>query len=118
MKKILIPIIFILLSCKVQNNKIDCNENEEFKKMFFKHIENIDSGITGLQNLKFRESVIFISNYAPVSTDRIMNYSRTYPYVVYKRDREKWIKWYEENKCNNIQFKSSYAVPDVYDISE
>lgn len=114
MKKTLIILVLILLSCKAQNTKIDCNENEEFKRIFFEHIENIDNGIKGLQNLKFRKSVIFISNYAPVSTDRIMNYSRTYPYVVYKRDREQWIKWYEENKCNNIQFKSNLVVPDVY----
>jgi hypothetical protein len=63
MKKILILIILILISCKATKPKSDCNENQEFKKMFFFHIENIDKNISVSQDAKFRESVIFVSNY-------------------------------------------------------
>jgi len=105
----------LIFSCKSNSLlKNDCDENLNFKELFFYHIENIDKSITISQDLKFRESVIFISNYAPVSVNSIMNYSRTYPFVVYKRDREQWIKWYEENKCKNIQLKTSLIIPDAY----
>jgi hypothetical protein len=115
MKKILILIIPILISCKAfKSNKNDCNENEKFREMFFRHIENIDNNIAVSQDSKFKESVIFISNYAPVSTNSIMNYARSYPFGIYEEDRKKWIEWYEENKCKNIQFKSSYIIPEAY----
>jgi hypothetical protein len=114
MKKILILIILILISCKSTKPKIDCDENEQFKQMFFSHIENIDKNMTISQNAKFRESVIFISNYAPTSTNEIMNYARSYPFGIYQQDRKKWIEWYEENKCKNIQLKNSYIIPDAY----
>ena len=91
-----------------------CNENLNFKERFFYHIGNIDNNISVAQDAKFIESVIFISNYAPVSLDQIMNYSRTYPIGVYEKDRLNWFNWYEENKCKNIQFKSSYVIPEVY----
>lgn len=115
MKKILILIIPILISCKAFNlNKSDCNENIKFKEMFFYHIDYVKNNIAISQDSKFRESIIFISNYAPVSLNRIMNYSRTYPIGIFERDRIKWLEWYEENKCKNIQFKSTYIIPEVY----
>lgn len=66
------------------------------------------------QDSTFRKSVIFISNYAPVSVENIMNYARIYPTGVFKEDLKNWLQWYEENKCKNIQFKSSYIIPHVY----
>lgn len=115
MKKILILIIPILISCGASKlSKNDCNENEKFKEKFFYQIEYIKNHITVSQDSKFRESVIFISNYAPVSTNRIMNYAKTYPVGIFEEDYKKWIEWYEENKCKNIQFKSSYIIPEVY----
>jgi hypothetical protein len=86
----------------------------KFKEMFFQHVEYIEKNITVSQDSTFRQSVIFISNYAPVSTDQIMNYSTTYPVGVFEQDRIKWMEWYEENKCKNIQFKSTYVIPEVY----
>lgn len=115
MKKTLILFIVIFISCRSTRHEGDCNENQEFKKMFFFHIENIEKNIGISQDANFRESVIFISNYAPVSTNQIMNYSRSYPFGVYEKDRKKWIEWYNENKCKNIQFKSTYIVPDAYE---
>lgn len=86
----------------------------EFKKEFFYHVKYIEEHIAISQDSKFIKSVIFISNYAPVSIDKIFNYSRTYPIGVFNEDRIKWIEWYEENKCNNIQLKSTYEIPYVY----
>lgn len=115
MKKILIFTIPIIFSCNTTKlNKVDCNENEKFKERFFYHIQYIKNNISVLQDAKFRESIIFISNYAPVSLNEIMNYSRTYPVGVFEEDKIKWLKWYEENKCTNIQLKASHTVPDVY----
>ncbi|RDI14443.1 hypothetical protein [Flavobacterium sp. AG291] len=114
MKKILITILIpILLSCK-SSNLNRCDENVLFKETFFNHVKNIEDNIGVLQDAKFRQSVIFISNYAPVSTNQIMNYSRTYPIGVFERDHKKWIEWYEENKCKNIQFKDTYVIPEPY----
>lgn len=116
MKKInLIIAITILYSCKSsQITRNDCNENIKFKEDFFYHIKYIDDNIGVLQDSTFVKSVIFISNYAPVSVDQIMNYARTYPTGIFEKDRIKWLEWYEENKCKNIQLKSSYIIPEVY----
>lgn len=81
MKKNLFIIIPILISCTaIKSNKSHCNENEKFKEMFFFHLEYVKKNITVSQDSKFRESVIFLSNYGLVSTNHIMNYSRSYPY--------------------------------------
>lgn len=104
-----------MISCKSYNfNLTTCNENEKFKERFFYHIQYIDKNISVAQDAKFRESVTFISNYAPVSLNHIMNYARTYPIGVYEQDRSKWIEWYDANKCKNIQFKDSLVIPEVY----
>ncbi|MEX0995628.1 MAG: hypothetical protein WDZ45_01110 [Flavobacteriaceae bacterium] len=118
MKFIHIIIYFLfILSCKSAGDTKDgnnCVENTEFKEKFFYHFNYIENNISVLQDSKFKESVIFISNYAPVSTNNIMNYSRTYPIGIFEKDRIKILEWYEENKCNNIQFKSTYIIPDAY----
>jgi len=115
MKKILVLLIPIFISCKVPDlNKSDCNENKEFKEMFSYHTEYIENNIGISQDSTFIKSVIFISNYAPVSLNSIMNYARSYPISVFEKDRIKWKEWYEENKCKNIQFKRSYEIPEVY----
>ena len=114
MRKISIFIAIFLISCNVSKSKIECNENQKFKKLFFSHIANIDQNITIFHGEKFIQSVIFISNYAPTSTNEIMNYSRTYPFGVYEKDRKKWIEWYEKNKCNNIQIKKKHIIPEAY----
>jgi hypothetical protein len=33
------------------------------------------------------------------------NYANNYPIGVFEKDKEGWIKWYDKNKCNDIQFK-------------
>lgn len=108
--------ISILISCNASNvNKSECNENTKFKEIFFHHVENIEKNIGVLQGAKFRESVIFVSNYAPVSVNELMNYSRNYPIGIFEKDRIKWTQWYEENKCRNIQLKHKLMLPEAYD---
>jgi hypothetical protein len=104
----------VLISCKASHQKSDCNENMKFKEMFFHHVEYIENNIGAVQDAKFRQSVTFISNYAPVSVDSIMNYAMSYPIGIFQQDKIKWIEWYEENKCKNIQFKDTYIIPEVY----
>lgn len=115
MKRILIIVIPILISCKATTHiNSDCNENIKFKEMFFYHAKYVENNIGVLQDSVFRKSVIFISNYAPVSVNNIMNYARSYPIGVFNQDRIKWMEWYDENKCRNIQFKDSLVIPDAY----
>lgn len=36
-----------------------------------------------------------------------MNYAYEYTTIdAFKKDKQIWLKWYEENKCNTIQFKN------------
>ncbi len=106
--------VLLLLSCKTTNGISNCKENIKFKKKFFHHLNYIEDYMFISQDSLFRVSVTFISNYAPVSTDDLMNYGRTYPSGVFEKDRVNILKWYEENKCKNIQFKSAYTIPDAY----
>src|SRR5690554_6560427 len=113
----IITIFLFFISCKSISDTKDgnnCVENTQFKEKFFYHIKYIKNNISVLQDSKFKESVIFLSNYAPVSTNHIMNYARSYPIGIFEKDRINILEWYEENKCNNIQFKSSYIIPDAY----
>jgi hypothetical protein len=53
----------------------------------------------------FDVSLRFISKYAHVSFESMANYAHTYPIGVFEKDKDGWIRWYNKNKCNNIQFK-------------
>lgn len=117
MKKELILFLLIFISFKNFGQNNNCNQNLRFKEAFFYHIKIVESNIAISQDETFRKSVIFIYNYAPVSVEHIMNYSRTYPIGVFKKDKIEWLKWYEENKCENIQIKTAYAIPEVYQLS-
>lgn len=115
MKKTLIILLPILISCTIlSKNKTGCIENEKFKREFFNQIKYIENNISTRQDSLFKNSLIFISNYTKVSFQHMMNYSRTYPTGIFKKDKEIWMKWYEENKCNNIQLKKSYPIPEQY----
>ncbi|WP_353089153.1 hypothetical protein [Flavobacterium sp.] len=124
MKSLLIFLLLLQSSCSTFNrqdrNLNPCNENIEFKKQFFYHLQVVDEymhlvnpkvlNIDELQKLvtqekikNFNISLNFISKYTHVSYEYI-SHSR-YPYGVYEEDKSVWLKWYEENKCNNIQIK-------------
>lgn len=116
---------FLIFSCSSSPKgtlvKSKCNENLVFKKIFFEKIKNVDTfmiGETDIKNLNdvenfftqervdlFDSSLLFISKYSKVSYESMLNYARSYPYDTYKNDRANWTKWYDENKCNNIQLK-------------
>ena len=117
--------IFLIFSCssspKETLEKSKCNENLVFKKIFFEKIKNVDTFMIGQTELKnwndvenffteervelFDSSLLFISKYSKVSYESMLNYDRSYPYGIYEKDRVNWLKWYDENKCSNIQLK-------------
>ncbi len=109
-----LTLLLALMNCSAsnsaQNNSVifnneKCNENLDFKKEYFYHIKMIDSLVEKSQNKQFTKSLLFVSKYAHVSAESMLNYARTYPYATYEKDRKGWLEWYEKNKCNNIQFK-------------
>jgi hypothetical protein len=107
-----ILLLLLLINCanavKKSKNiyvKGDCIENLEFKKEYFYHIKMIDSLVEKSQNKQFTKSLLFVSKYAHVSAESMLNYANTYPMGVYEDDRKVWLDWYDKNKCNNIQFK-------------
>jgi len=131
MKHALLTFMFTLaISCAPKKSlETTCNENFKFKTEFFKNVKIVDDWfnvqmttefksidefklvITPERAENFEYALRFISHYAHVSYDSMSNYDRSYPYGVYEKDKEGWLKWYEENKCNNIQFKTDYIIP-------
>lgn len=107
-------LLLILMNCYSSNHKQNnsfiinnekCAENLDFKKEYFFHIGIVDSLVSKSQNKQFEKSLLFISKYANVSAESMLNYARSYPIAVYKEDRKGWLDWYEKNKCKDIQFK-------------
>lgn len=96
------------------SQKVECKENLKFKECFYYHVKYVENNINSVQGAEFRKSLIFIYNYAHVSVESIMNYARIYPENIFKEDLKKWLDWYEDNKCKNIQFKKTYLIPEVY----
>ena len=97
---------FLLISCVAKQQP--CKENPEFKNVYFEKIDIIDKRMSrknSVTNEEFKKALLFISKYTSVDFESMANYAKTYPIGVYETDRIGWIKWYEENKCNNIQFR-------------
>ena len=78
-----------------------------FKSIFISHIMNVENYTIGKGDRKtFDVGLDFLSKYTVVSYKEITNYSNQYTnFNTYKKDKDNWLKWYEENKCNNIQIK-------------
>ncbi len=74
-------------------------------KTEFNNIDEYERVFTQERINKFKLSLKFISKYAPVTFESMANYNCSYPFGIYESDKKGWIKWYEENKCKNIQFK-------------
>ena len=70
-----------------------------------KNLNDVENFFTQERVDLFDSSLLFISKYSKVSYESMLNYARSYPYDTYKNDRVNWLKWYDENKCNNIQLK-------------
>jgi len=74
-------------------------------KTDFKDIDEYERVVTEQKVAEFNSCLIFISKYTYVSFESMANYNGSYPIGIYEKDKEGWLKWYEGNKCNNIQFK-------------
>lgn len=112
--RIIILIPFSLFFSCVISKKNNCTENKKFEIEYFKKINYVETHMFSHQDSTFRNSLIFISNYAPVSFYETMNYARIYPPQALEKDKREWLKWYEENKCTNIQLKDKYLIPERY----
>ena len=111
MKTISLFLMTLLLasSCCSQNPRNlrsdTCNENLKFKKIFFDKIDTVEKLVSKNQNAEFWLSLKFISKYAKVSYEDTTNYSKSYPYGTFLKDKKGWLSWYEEKKCTNIQLQ-------------
>jgi hypothetical protein len=109
MKNILLTLVLALFfscsSTRVVQTNGSCIENEKFKECFFSNIENIENNIIKNQDQSFKKSLKFLSKYVHVSFENTLNYANVYPVDTFKKDKESWLKWYEENKCKNIKIK-------------
>lgn len=108
----IILVIFSMLSLQCSNLKNspinECKENIEFKDVFMSHIANVENYTLQKEfdKRKFNDGIKVLSKYCHVSEEELMNYANEYTNsIVFYKDKEGWLKWYEENKCNNIQFK-------------
>ena len=124
-----IILVFAVSSCtsskQTNSKKSVCNENLNFKKVFFQKIQNVEvfmtrhpefKNIEDLENYytadridMFKSSLLYISKYSKVSYESMLNYDQSYPIGLYEEDKKNWLKWYNENKCTNIQFKDSIS---------
>lgn len=112
-KKNILFFLLILLNQSVSS--MSCNENKFFKERFFKCIKNVETFTLNNSYLnkervtqaQFIESLGFLSKYVKdvvVDYNSFLNYYYGYPSEAdFLEDKEGWLKWYEENKCNNIQ---------------
>ena len=101
--------MLFFLSCKsttIVNDNKDCIENIQFKEKFFSHIDYIEKNIKEVQDEKFKTTLIYLSKHVHVSFDEMGSYSNTYPIGVFEKDKKGWLKWYEENKCNNLKLRN------------
>lgn len=86
---------------------IACNENLKFKTQFFDHIavaekytnENVAATAHTIKTANFKEAIAFLSKYTKVPA----NATEYKDISAFKADKEKWLKWYEANKCNNLK---------------
>lgn len=114
MKRVIIVIFLFIISCnsikffskKEKKHTTDCIENEAFKKRFFLSIDNIENYLLNKgERSSYETSLSFISQYTHVSYEKTLNYDNTFPFTSFQEDKSNWLRWYEENKCNNIQIK-------------
>lgn len=109
MKKIFILLSALcFLSCttvhKVNLNNKHCNENISFKNEFFNSINKIEDYVLGKgDKSSFNQGIRFLSKYVHISFNEMLNYDKSYTnYAAFKKDKEEWLKWYEDNKYNII----------------
>ena len=108
MKTYCLSFLVLFFSCSIKKESV-CNENISFKNMFFKNIKIVENHTLRKEGKNdILTALDFISKYVDVSYDKIYNYEIRYSDIEdFNQDKIKWIKWYEDNKCNNIQFKDN-----------
>lgn len=96
---------FLFIQCSTL--KPNCVENNEFKIIFMSHINEVENYTLGKgERRKYDEGLKFLSKYVKISYEETMNYNNSYTnYNVFQKDKNNWLKWYEENKCKNIQIR-------------
>lgn len=101
--------VFLSISCSSHKGSTqkNCDENEVFKIKFFESIKKVEDDINGNGEPEdFEKGLDFIDNYTKVSYDKMLNYTNSYTTMKdFEKDKKIWLKWYEENKCSNLQFK-------------
>jgi|TARA_R110000751_G_C13784340_1_gene481340 hypothetical protein len=101
-------LVFISISCSSQKAVLlDCNENLLFKEKFFQSIEDVEVYTVDFGDReKFDLALGFLKKHVYVSTDKMLNYNNAYESVeAFQIDKENWLKWYNEMKCNNLTFE-------------
>ena len=106
MKNLIYITLSILIGCGISTNKTGCIENKEFKEAFFKNISFVENYMHGKGHRpEYKSGLDFISRYVEVSYEEMLNYSGSYTNIeAFEKDKKRWLEWYEDNKCNNIQF--------------
>lgn len=115
--KAILYIIFISYSvvCSCQSNRTinNCEENSTFKLNFFKYINNIEAYTLKKKNQDsimvkldlFKKSLDEISKYTNVDYSLLTNYEFRYTSEEnFLQEKAKWLNWYQENKCSNLQW--------------
>jgi len=108
-------LIFIIIgaatfaSCSTLKNSTskECNENDSFKKEFFKEIEKVEKYTRGNgDRVEFKNGLSFLSRYVKVSNDKMLNYNNSYTSLEdFENDKRSWMEWYKKNKCGNLQME-------------
>lgn len=128
-----ITLTFISCGGNKDIHKENCIENLDFKNEFFKNLSFLDTyyekdmvpidstdsfeqKVDKLMKRKedYHNALNFFSNYPKIKYKYNSNYNGEIPYYHYLIEKKRWLLWYEENKCKNIQFKSSYIIPEAY----
>lgn len=104
---LLFSVILIHNSCYDQKNIETLNENLEFETRFLECINNIEAYTLNKKNndsvyinlILFKNCLDSISRFVKIDYTKLTNYDFRYVnYKAYYRDKERWLKWFEENK--------------------
>lgn len=92
---------------KTKTKSTTCKENPRFKTRFFDHIatvekytnEHINATKQTIKSTAFKKALAFLTKYTkvPANTTGYKDLS------AFKVDKDQWLKWYDDNKCNNLK---------------
>ncbi len=84
-----------------------CKENLKFKKLFFEHITTVEKYTNAQLNATkqtikpavFKKALSFLIKYTRIPANATEYKSLS----SFETDKNHWLKWYEDNKCNNLK---------------